>query len=207
MYMARRGLSQRLCALLSVFVCVLALTGCSPEENLVSLTGTVIDPDGRPVPGVAALIGSGAATTDSQGRFQMEGVFVDSEAVYVLAVGRAPTRIPLALGHDAQTITLIYRPTEWIEKTPAVDFLLVFDAETHLESGDLSYSYARTMRREIQRATGLSNLEAAIPYLGAEALVCLGRSLGVRNIVWVSKHLDRHLQVFNVQDRTTAVFA
>ena len=61
------------------------------------------------------------------------------------------------------------------------------------------------MQREIQRTTGLGNLEAAIPYLGAEALVCVGRSLGVRNIVWVSKHLDRYLQVFNVQDRTTVV--
>ena len=95
MYMVRRGLFQRLCVLLSVLACVLALTGCSPEENLVSLMGTVVDPDGKPVPGVAVLIGSSAAITDSQGRFHMDGVFADSEAAYVLEVGRAPTRIPL----------------------------------------------------------------------------------------------------------------
>ncbi|NLN18401.1 MAG: M48 family metalloprotease [Firmicutes bacterium] len=204
--MVRRGLFQRLCVLLSVLACVLALTGCSPEENLVSLMGTVVDPDGKPVPGVAVLIGSSAAITDSQGRFHMDGVFADSEAAYVLEVGRAPTRIPLALGDGAQTISLIYRPTEWMEKTPTIDFLLVFDAETDLKSDrGFSYAYARSMQREIQRTTGLGNLEAAIPYLGAEALVCVGRSLGVRNIVWVSKHLDRYLQVFNVQDRTTVV--
>ena len=50
---------------------------------------------------------------------------------------------PLALGDGAQTISLIYRPTEWMEKTPTIDFLLVFDAEADLKS-DRGFSYAYT---------------------------------------------------------------
>lgn len=205
-YMVRKGFPHGPYLFVLVLVCLLLLAGCSSEQKLASLMGTVVDTNGRPVPGIGVLIGSGATTTDSQGRFQLQGILATDSTAYILAVGRAPTEIPLTLSDGAQTITFTYRPTEWVEKTPHIDYLLALDEATDLGTdSSFTYAYARSMRAEIRQATGLGNLEDALPYLSAEALVCLGRALGVRNVVWVSRHLDGQLQVFDVQTRATII--
>lgn len=204
--MVRKDARQRPYLLIPVLACLLLLAGCSSEQKLASLMGTVVDSSGRPVPGVGVLIGCSAATTDSQGRFQLQGAPTGEGTAYVLSVGHAPTAIPLTLSDGAQTITLTYRPTEWVEKPPHIDYLLILDAPTDLGAREsFTYAYARQMKTEIRRVIGFGDLEEALPYLGSEALVCLGRALGVRNIVWVSKYADRQLQVFSVQKRTTTI--
>ena len=202
--MVSRSVSHRSLMLVLGIACILLLAGCSPEQELASVIGTVVDVGGRPVSGVGVVIGTNAATTDEQGRFYIEDTFAGDTAAYILSRGRAPTEIPVLLSGGAQTITLIHSPTEWVERTPYIDFLLVLDARTDLGAdAGFAYAYVSEMSAEIRRTLGLGRLQEAIPYLSAEALECLGRALGVRNLVWVSEYLDSELQVFSVQNGTT----
>ena len=76
------------------------------------LTGTVVSPDGVPVPGARARIGDGAtvsnqAVTDSLGGFTLAGVPAGTQTLQVIAIGFSPTRVAVDLQPGVSAVVTV----------------------------------------------------------------------------------------------------
>lgn len=77
------------------FLIVLALLTASPGaagHQLASISGSVLDPEGKGLPNVDVSIAGGpSATTDAQGRYQIVGVKVGTHEIRATLAGFAPS--------------------------------------------------------------------------------------------------------------------
>jgi len=98
---------------LGLFVLTLCLVAASAQAQRARVTGTVVDPDGRPARRVTVLVVDqtsvrGRAVTDSQGRFHVADLAAGRYELRVAMEGFAATLVTIALSpDDSQTVTLV----------------------------------------------------------------------------------------------------
>ncbi|NMB24124.1 MAG: M48 family metalloprotease [Firmicutes bacterium] len=186
---------------LAILIAVL-MTGCSQAPKMSKVAGTVVDPKGVPVSQAGLIIGSTMAHTNAAGQFTISAPSGPNKAV-ILTKGCSPEIISLNLAPETQTVTLKTSPTRPSKRVgQVVDYLILLEPIISTDIGPSSpFTYLGGTGAQDAALThaGIFNLTEAVEYLSPKALQGLCDILKARNIVWVNKDLDNHLQIFHAR--------
>lgn len=175
------------------------IAGCSPAPKVSRVTGTVVDTRGIPVSQAGLVIGNTMTQTNANGQFTINAPSGQSKAV-VLARGRGPEIISLNLTADTQTMALKTNPTKPTKRVgQMVDYIILVENTDVGPSSPFTYLGSTQVQDAALTHAGILNLGEAVEYLSPDALQALCDTLKAQRIVWISKDLDNHLQIFHAR--------